>query len=227
MNVTSSGGRNGSLGVAEDEVALAEDAHELDPRLCCGLACRAVRPEAAGRERGEDRAVAGRAPSEDTGDDHRRRGKHGRARAPANHPGGQSERPATHEVDVQVIDRLAAPTPDVRGQSIAIFGDPLGPREVRGHREHATEERAVGVGQLQGRADVPARDEQDVGRGSRSDVADREDLVVLVQPGGRQLVGHDPAEQARGGGHQGSFAPQNEGFVLMRKPITPTSAAIR
>ena len=34
-------------------------------------------------------------------------------------------------------------------------------------------------------------------------------------------------QNRQGGGHQGSFAPQNEGFVLMRKPMTPTSAAIR
>ena len=58
------------------------------------------------------------------------------------------------------------------------------------------------------------------------DVAERDDQVVLVDAGRRDLAGDDPAEQAVGHGRSSS-RHHSTGFELIRKPIVPTSPAIR
>ena len=185
------------LGIVEDEVVLAEHADELDPRLRRAGAGRPRRPDRARREARHRHAAAGRTRADAATGAGQRHGDPGlRSSGPS--PGRPFERATAHQVDVQVIDRLAAPAPDVRDEPIAVVGDPLRSGEVRRDPEHPTQQRRIGVGQLQRRPDVPPRDQQDVGRGARGDVADREDLVVLVQPGGRQIVRDDPAEQAVG-----------------------------
>ena len=56
------------------------------------------------------------------------------------------------------------------------------------------------------------------------DVADGDDQLILVEQGRRQLPCRDPAEQAV---RVAIRRHQITGFVLIRKPIVPTSAAIR
>ena len=118
-----------------------------------------------------------------------------RARAPQRRGRASSgrpvERPPAHQVDVQVVDRLAAPPPDVRDQPVARRRRcPAVARESGGDREEPAEQRAVRLGQLGRRRDVAARDEQDVGRRARRDVAEGDDEVVLVERG---RTGSSPA----------------------------------
>ena len=126
----------------------------------------------------------------------------------------------------------AAPAPDVGNQPIAVFGDAARPSEIGRDREEAPEHLSIALHEVGSRADVAPGHEQDVGRRPRRDVADGDDEVVVVDAIGRDLAGHDAAEQdsrrlrrssspSRVAGHQST------GFELMRKPIVPTSPAIR
>ena len=78
-----------------------------------------------------------------------------------------------------MIDRLATPASDVRHQAIAVVGDPGVTGKASGDREHPTQQRTVGVGQVGRRGDMAPRDEQDVRRGARRDVPEGDDQVVL------------------------------------------------
>ena len=119
-----------------------------------------------------------------------------------------------------MIDRLTAPRAHVRHEAVAGIGDALRPGEVGCDREHPPHQRGIGVGQVQGGRDVLLRQDEDVRRRRRRDIADREDVIVLVDLRGRQVSRDDAAEEAVGRHHK-------LGLVLMRKPITPTSPAIR
>ena len=136
------------------------------------------------------------------------------------------------QVEVEVVDRLAAPSPDVRDEPVAALGDPLRAREVGRDREQPAEQRAVRLGQVRRGRDVAARDEQDMGRRARRDVADGDDQVVLVEPVDgispatirqkRQSSGIDPSAMSCGIGRHHST-----GLELIRNPMVPTSPAIR
>ena len=87
-------------------------------------------------------------------------------------------------------------------------------------REEAAEQRAVGLGQVERRRDV--RGAGSAGCGSAPAArcpGSRCTLVVLVDPGRRDLAGDDPAEQAVG--HRRLHRSPELGFVLIRKPISP------
>ena len=128
-------------------------------------------------------------------------------------------------MDVQVVDALAAPPADVRNEPIAGVGDALGAGEVRRHGEHPPQQGAVALDEIGGRRDVATREEQDVCRRPGSDVADRDHQVVVVEPIGRDLAGHDSAEQAVCRLRHGLY--HSAGFELIRNPIVPTRPAIR
>ena len=80
-----------------------------------------------------------------------------------------------------MVHRLAAPAPDVGHKPITGLGDAGLAAEVRGDRKQSAEERPVRLDQVRGRRDVPARDQQDVGRCLWGDVADGDDRLVVVQ----------------------------------------------
>jgi hypothetical protein len=108
----------------------------------------------------------------------------------------EASRTGDHQVDVEVVHGLPAPPPDVRREPIAVVRDALIPSDAGSDGEEATEHRAVTVGQVRRGRDVDPGHEEDVGRGPRGDVADRDDEVVFMEGRRRQLTGDDPAEQA-------------------------------
>ena len=124
---------------------------------------------------------------------------------------------------MQVIDRLSAPATHIRDQTIARVRDALRPGQVCRRCKESTKEWSIGVRQMQGGWDMAPGDEQDVGWGARSDVTDGDDQLILVEQSRRPLPGRDPAEQAV---WIAIRRHQITGLVL-RKPIVPTSAAIR
>ena len=71
-----------------------------------------------------------------------RRKQDGPARRRAS-PGRPVERSAAEQVDVEVVDGLAAPPADVRHEPVAGVGDALAPRDLGGRREQPAEHRAV------------------------------------------------------------------------------------
>ena len=125
---------------------------------------------------------------------------------------------------MQVIDRLSAPATHIRDQTIARVRDALRPGQVCRRCKESTKEWSIGVSQMQGGRDVAPGDEQYVGWGARGDVTDGDDQLILVEQSRRPLPGRDPAEQAV---WIAIRRHQITGLVLIRKPIVPTSAAIR
>ena len=157
-----------------------------------------------------------------------RRATGGGQRTPSS--GWPAERSAAHEVEVEVVDRLAAPRPDVRDDPVAALGDALVPGDLGGQREQPAEERRVGIGQLGGRA-----------RCARAGGAARGSAPGARCPGSRDGVvlrdasstGSRPRRSCRRGspGRATGRTPpppghQRTGFELMRKPMVPTSPAI-
>ena len=103
-------------------------------------------------------------------------------------------------------------------------------REVRGDSEQAPEQRAVRLGQLGRRRDVAPRDEQDVGRRPRRDVAEGDDQVVLVdarRPGSRRRRCGRTGSPHGGRASASRRRHHSTGFELIRNPIVPTRPAIR
>lgn len=107
--------------------------------------------------------------------------------------------PPTEQVNMSVEDELATLGAGVGDESIApietlLLGDP--PRE-----RHEVGELAGVLGQLDEILHVPARDEQDVGRSLRVDVAEGERQLRLIDDPGGDLALENGAEQAHRGDH--------------------------
>ncbi len=120
-----------------------------------------------------------------------------------------------------MVHALPAPPPHVRHQPVTGVGNALGTRQIYGHGEDAPEQWPVGLAKIGGRRNVATRLDQDVRRGPRCDVTDRDHQVVVMQTRGWDLAAHDPAEQAV------ALVHHNTGFELIRKPNEPTTPAIR
>jgi hypothetical protein len=136
---------------------------------------------------------------------------------------------------VEVRDALTGSRPGVRHDAKTGFAHAFPLREVGRDLEQATEERCLLPTEIGGGRDVLARDQQDVDGSARRDVAERHDLVVLVDDIRWHLTGRDPAEETvRIGRHsldtmllRTRRSYQSRGFDVIRNPITPTAAAIR
>ena len=126
---------------------------------------------------------------------------------------------------MEVVNRLSAPRSDVRHESVALLVDALGAGNRSRRFEELAEQRPVFAREDGGGCDVLLRHQQDVRWRARRDIADRHDVIVLMNLRRRQLAIDDPAEQAVVDAHPGPRY-QSAGFVLIRKPIVPTSAAI-
>ena len=131
---------------------------------------------------------------------------------------------------MQVIHGLAAPAPDVGDEPIAAVRDPLRARDLGGDGEEAAEERTIRLGQLGRGCEMSSRDQQDVRRRPWRDVAKGDDEVVVVDAIGRDRAGSDATEQAAL--HERAVcrrrvAHHSTGLELIRKPIVPTSPAMR
>ena len=116
-------------------------ADELGPRLVDGRRDRHRRR----RPRRPGTVAAGTSPCRT-----RRRATTRRASASDRRPGRRPappssgrpvERPAAHQVEVEVVDRLAAPAPDVRHEPVAAVGDPGVRASSGGDREQPPEQR--------------------------------------------------------------------------------------
>ena len=139
------------------------------------------------------------APHAATDSDERRatRAGHDRRRAATAHPGGQSNGAPAHQVDMEVIDRLAAPAPDVRDEPVTAVGDA---RAFRASSAATANSRpSIGPSaSVRSAAEAIWRRgiEQDVGRRAWRDVAERDRPGRPRGRGRRDRPGHDPAEQA-------------------------------
>jgi len=81
---------------------------------------------------------------------------------------------------MEVTDRLPGPGTAVGHEAEAVFCNALGTGDVGRGREDAPEQLTIGLGQVEERRHVATRDDEDVGGGARSDVAEGDDAVVLV-----------------------------------------------
>ena len=131
------------------------------------------------------------------------------------------------QVEVQVIDRLTAPPPDVGDEPIAGVGDALGPGDVGGDGEQPTESSAASASVRSSAEAMCRRGMRRMWVGARGrDVADRDDQVVLVDAGGRDLARDDPAEQAvgrvrRSVGHRASSSSPEHRLRAHQEPDGP------
>src|SRR3990170_3738371 len=103
--------------------------------------------------------------------------------------------PAAEEVEMEVEDALARLGSDVRHHPVAAAETGL-VRDALDDAEEPDQQAGVGIGQGMGIGDVAARDDEHVRRRLRVDVAEGDDLVILVDPVGRDLARHDAAEEA-------------------------------
>ena len=226
-----SAGRTGRLGVGQDEVVLARARATSSTRVWLTAGETVI----AGSDRRDREGSAGHVgrrhsrPIDDRAPPRIASGEPVRASTPSS--GRPVERAPTHQVDVEVVDGLAAPATDVRDEPVAAVGDAL--RCGRDRRRPRTADRAAARPPRSAPAadaDVPPRDEQDVGRRARRDVAERDDQVVRR---GARSAGISPAtirqnRQSTGGArHVVVRRHHSTGFELIRNPIVPTSPAIR
>ena len=204
----------GALGRAERPLGvlgrirflLAQGADQLAPRVWATAGPAGRVGAAVGR-----RVEASAAPV--VGGAGRRREQQRRDGRPASarSPGRPVERAAAHEVEMQVVDRLAAPAP--RRSTRAGSRRRRCPRagEVGGHGEQPAEQ--VGRPPRSGRAPrrCGASGGAGCGSGPRGDVADGEDRSSSWT--------WSTAARPRRSGRTGSRSPSDAGFVLIRNPM--------
>jgi len=102
---------------------------------------------------------------------------------------------ATEEVQVEVVDGLAAIVAGVDDQAVAV-GEGVGAGEIGGDGGEMAEEGSVVRGGVGERGEVLLGDDEDVSGGLRVDVGEGEGEVVLVEAGGGDGAGDDLAEEA-------------------------------
>ena len=189
---------------------------------CCFVAAVASRPAPAcaeRRERGPRRAPPQAASARRATTATHRDGRPGSSRGPG-------ERASAHEVEVEVVDRLAAPVADVRDDAVAAIGDALGSGDLgggansrpsrsawsRSARPRSECARAAGGGCASGRAGRC--------RGSRSRVvlADRVDGISPATMRQKRQSG------SRGRGRSGRSAAGRSGS-LTRAPASCSSGS--
>src|SRR5262245_30509747 len=124
------------------------------------------------------------------------------ARSGATSARGPAHVTPAQQVEVQVVDALARVGTDVGDQAPAALVHLLGLGEVRGGLQQVEHHVRVSVLQVAEVGHVLLGDQQDVDRGARTDVAEREDRLGLVQDLGRRLAGDDAAEQAAARAHR-------------------------
>jgi len=103
--------------------------------------------------------------------------------------------PAAEQVDVQMVDRLAAVGAGVDDQAVAV-GKVLCAGDFAGGVEELAEALGVVLRGVRVRSDVVFGDDEDVDRRLRIDVGEGEGVLVLVDAGGGDFAGDDFAEEA-------------------------------
>src|SRR5258708_16219663 len=101
---------------------------------------------------------------------------------------------------VQVIHLLSAAGARVEHRAkpgiAARVGDAELAGQTRDQYKHSTKQRRVFFRAVGQRGDVPAGNHEHMRLGRRTDIAERDELVVLVTFGGRTVASGDPAEKA-------------------------------
>ena len=126
-----------------------------------------------------------------------------------------------------MVDRLAAPAPDVRDEPIAGLGDALRPREVGGDREQPAEQRPVGLGQLGARTRCGGAGMSRMWVGARGAMSR---IATTRSSSWTPVGGISPATIRQNRQSVGDRCPPSapplttDGFVLIRNPMVPTSA---
>lgn len=105
---------------------------------------------------------------------------------------------SAEDVDVQMVDCLAAVGPGVYDDSVAVIETGRARERGRGGHE-ATEDLGVLFAGFGMGRDVGLGDEQQVNGSLGMDVGKGERVLVFVDPPGWNLPAHDPAEDAIGG----------------------------
>ena len=217
----------GSCGLCSDEAALAERARPARPR---GLATAGptvrVGPSGATAGRGVRRP---RATAAQAGEREPRRRRCARTSAARVASSGRplKARPPM-QVEVEVVDRLAAPRADVRDDPVAALGDALGSGDLGGHREEPAEQRRRRPRSARRRSAMCSRGMTRTWVGARGAMSRNARRVVL---GDRASTGSRRRRSGRRGSRIATVRSrhrrhQSTGFVLIRKPMVPTSPAI-
>jgi hypothetical protein len=108
------------------------------------------------------------------------------------------QRPAPHEVDVQMGHQLARVRPAVDGQAVATLKNAVLFGEFVGHPHHLPEERRIGVLHFCQRSDMLDWQDEDVHRRQRVDIREGKDFLVPVKYIGGYLPGGDLTENTVG-----------------------------
>ena len=103
---------------------------------------------------------------------------------------------AAEDVEVDVVDGLAALIADVECEPVASLADALRLREPVRHRGHAPQQRPLLLLHVSHASDVDFGDDQQMHRRARVDIADGEAEVVVVQLLDGHLAGDHVAEEA-------------------------------
>lgn len=122
--------------------------------------------------------------------------------APGPRSVGSSRRPgqipAAQHVGVHMEDRLPRRGPGVEDDTVAAGSDSLGPCHLVGLGGNLGQQAAVRSGQRGQVGVVVPGDDQDVGRGLRVDVPERDCPASFGHQLGRDVTRHDLAEEAVG-----------------------------
>jgi hypothetical protein len=106
---------------------------------------------------------------------------------------------AAEQVEVEVVDGLAAVGAGVEDEAVAVV-EAVGAGELAGGKQEMAEEFVVRCSSAREGSDVLFGDKEDVRWGLRMDVREGEDGVVFVETLGGDDAGDDLAEEA---GHRG------------------------
>jgi hypothetical protein len=107
----------------------------------------------------------------------------------------RAERFPAEEVDVEVVDLLAAVRLAVDDEAVPVVQEPFLRGDGAGGREQPAQRRLVVFGDVGGGRDDVVRYEEDVDGGLRVDVAEGGDEVVAVHDVGADLAAHDLEEE--------------------------------
>jgi hypothetical protein len=106
-----------------------------------------------------------------------------------------SERPAAKQVEVEMEDRLARAATVVHNHPVSRVESEFLRKGMRSQEQVTKKRFMLGSGSIQA-GDVLFRNHQNVGRGLRIDVAERQRPIILLHNRGRALAADYSAEQA-------------------------------
>lgn len=128
---------------------------------------------------------------------------------------------------MEVADRLTPVAADIGDDPVAALSDPLGCGKPLGHVQESRPQDIVRWSQIRRRSDVLTRDDQEVRRSLRVDVAEGDNQVVLVDEAGWDVPAGDGAEETVGHGRTSlacSTSPSTASTSTVSTPPTRVAA---